>query len=392
MDNRDFELLVERIERVAQSHPGIYKAQVFGLAVLGYGFLALVVAVLVAVIVAAALAIRHTPVIAVKVGIIVGAFLLVVVRALWVNLEPPQGWILTRGDAPELFQLLDRLRKELRTPPIHVVQVTPEFNAAVAEIPRLGLFGWYRNYLLLGLPLLQVLTTEQFTAVLAHELGHLSHGHARSSNWIYRLRLTWLRLDAELSQHALAGSQVITWFYHWYVPYFLAFSFPLARANEFKADEAAARLTSPQIASQALTTVSVVATFLRERYWPGILKAAVDAPPQINFAPYTKLGAAALTDISEADRKSWVTAALNEIASVGDTHPSLRERVHAMGGKPEVIVPAQGQAADLLLRPVLPRLLAAFDQRWHKQLARWREQQGQKLPPPQKVFAPAPSR
>lgn len=315
-----------------------------------------------------------------------------VVRALWVNLEPPEGRILTRADAPDLFELLDRLRKELQTPPIHVVLVTPEFNAAVSQIPRLGLFGWHRNYLLLGLPLLQVLTREQFTAVLAHELGHLSHGHARSSNWIYRLRLTWLRLETELSEHAPAGSQVIAWFYRWYAPYFLAYSFPLARANEFEADEAAAQLTSPQTMSEALTTVSVVAAFLRERYWPGLLRAAVDAPAQINFAPYSNLGVAALTDISTADRNSWATAALQEIASFSDTHPSLQERVHAVGGTPRVIVPTQGQAADLLLRPALPRLLAAFDQQWHKQLARWREQQGQKQQAHQKVFAPAPSR
>jgi Zn-dependent protease with chaperone function len=392
MDNRDFELLVERIERASRVRPGLYKAMVFGLAVLGYGFLAVVIAILVGLIVAAALAVRHTPALAIKAGLVLVVFLLVVVRALWVNLEPPEGRILTRGDAPDLFELLDRLRKELQTPPIHVVLVTPEFNAAVSQIPRLGLFGWHRNYLLLGLPLLQVLTREQFTAVLAHELGHLSHGHARSSNWIYRLRLTWLRLEVELSEHAPAGAQVISWFYRWYVPYFLAFSFPLARANEFEADETAARLTSPQIMSRALTTVSLVGAFLRERYWPGILKAAVDAPPQINFAPYSKLGVAVLADISAADRKKWVTAALSEVASFNDTHPSLQERLHAMGGTAEVDVPAQGQAADLLLRPALPRLLTAFDQQWHKQLVQWREQQGQKQQARQKVFAPAPSR
>jgi len=390
MENRDFELLVERIERAARAHPRMYKAKVFGLAALGYGFLATVVIVLAGLVVAALLAFRHAPVLAVKLVIVIGAFLLVVVRALWVKLEQPKGWKLARSDAPDLFNLLDRLRQTLQTPPIYAVLVTPEFNAGVSQIPRLGLFGWHRNYLLLGLPLMQVLTREQFTSVLAHELGHLSHGHARSSNWIYRLRVTWLRLDAALRQHAPPGSRVVTWFYHWYVPYFFAFSFPLARANEFEADEAAARLTSPQIACQALTAVSVVAAFLRERYWPGILRAAVDGAPQTTFAPYSKLGSAAL-GISEADGKSWTTAALNEVASVSDTHPSLQERLHALGGTPELAVPALGQAADLLLRPALPRLLTAFDKQWHEQLARWRQQQVQKQAK-QEVFAPAPRR
>jgi Zn-dependent protease with chaperone function len=391
MDNRDFELLVERLERAARARPRVYKAQVFGLAVLGYGFLAVVVAILLALIVVAVLVIRHVPALGVKLVLVIGGLLLVVVRALWVRLEPPKGRVMAVGDAPDLFKLLDRLSRELNTPSIHTVLVTPDFNAGVCQIPRLGLFGWHRNYLLLGLPLLQVLTREQFTAVLAHELGHLSHGHARSSNWIYRLRLTWLRLGAALSRNAPAGSQIITWFYRWYVPYFFAFSFPLARANEFEADAAAARLTSPQVASQALTTVSVVGAFLTQRYWPGIAKAAAEAPAATTFTPFSNLAAAALTGISEADRRDWVTAALKQVASVSNTHPSLQERLHAMGGAPEVAVPAPGQAADLLLRPALPRLLAAFDKQWQEQLAIWRARQQQKQPQ-QEVFAPAPAR
>lgn len=391
MDNRDFELLVERIERAARARPGVYKAQVFGLAVLGYTFLAVVVAVLVTVVIVALLAVRHAPSLAIKVAVALGGFLFVVLRALWVKLEPPEGRILNRADAPDLFKLLDGLRKGLQTPSIHKVLLTPQFNAAVAQVPRLGLFGWHRNYLVIGLPLTQVLSREQFTAVLAHELGHLSHGHARSSNWIYRLRLTWLRLEDALIHHAPPGSQVINWFYRWYVPYFFAFSFPLARANEFEADEAAARLTSARAVSQALTNVNVVGAFLSERYWPSLYRTAVEAAPQTAFAPFSKLGVAALS-IPETDRKSWMTAALNQQSSVADTHPSLQERIHAVGGTAEVVVPAPGQAADLLLRPALPRLLTEFDQHWQKHLALWREQQAQKQQAQQKVFAPAPLR
>lgn len=54
-----------------------------------------------------------------------------------------------------------------------------------------------------------------------------------------------------------------------------------------------------------------------------------------------------------------------------DSHPSLQERLHAMGGTPEVAVPAPGQAADLLLRPALLRLVFAFDKQWHEHC--WQE-------------------
>src|SRR5208282_1044754 len=85
MENRDFELLVERIERGARARPGMYKVRVLGLAMLGYGFLAVVVAILAALGVGAVLAFRHAPALAVKLVIVIGAFLLVVLRALWVN-------------------------------------------------------------------------------------------------------------------------------------------------------------------------------------------------------------------------------------------------------------------------------------------------------------------
>lgn len=55
---------------------------------------------------------------------------------------------------------------------------------------RLGVLGWHVNYLILGLPLMQAVSPEQFRAIVAHELGHLSRNHSRFAGWIYRVRLT----------------------------------------------------------------------------------------------------------------------------------------------------------------------------------------------------------
>lgn len=109
--------------------------------------------------------------------------------------------------------------------------LSDDFNAAVTQVPRLGIFGWPRNYLLLGLPLMKVLSREQFKAVLAHEYGHLAGGHARLSNWIYRQRQRWGKLLNALSEYQGYGSFLFLPFLRWYTPYFNAFSFPLARAE-----------------------------------------------------------------------------------------------------------------------------------------------------------------
>src|SRR5438046_4893467 len=171
MDQRQFEALVQRMERFAVRAPGAYRSWVLALAVFGYTLVLALVIVLLLLLALLAFGLRHAAWLSVKLGLVVGALLLVVLRSLWVRLEPPTGEPLARQEAPAFFARLDRLVARLHTPRVHRVLVTEDFNAAVMQLPRLGIFGWYRNYLLIGLPLMQCLSRPQFEAVLAHELG-----------------------------------------------------------------------------------------------------------------------------------------------------------------------------------------------------------------------------
>jgi len=123
-----------------------------------------------------------------------------ILRALWVRFPRPDGVAVTRAQAPALFTMVEELRRKLACPRFHHVLLTAEWNAAVAQRPRLGPFGWYENYLQLGLPLMTGLSLDEFRAVLAHELGHLSRNHGRFGSWIYRIRATWGRLLESLHQ------------------------------------------------------------------------------------------------------------------------------------------------------------------------------------------------
>jgi Zn-dependent protease with chaperone function len=143
-----------------------------------------------------------------------------VARAMWVRLDPPKGRPITTYDASELFELIDKLRRSLGAPRFHHVLITDEFNAAVVQTPQLGLLGWYRNTLLIGLPLMKALTRQQLAAVLAHEFGHLAGGHGRLGNWIYRLRFGWVRLAQALQERRSLGSFAFRPFFKWYAPYF----------------------------------------------------------------------------------------------------------------------------------------------------------------------------
>lgn len=363
MTQEQFHALVGRLEEQARRHPFGYKLRVLLLALFGYGYLGAMLLILLAAFAATLASVVFLKAVAIKLIIPMGAFLWVVLRALWVRFDPPEGTRLTRRDAPELFALVDDLRRRLKAPRFHRVLITNEFNAGVVQVPRLGLLGWYRNYLLIGLPLMKSLTPAQFKAVLAHEFGHLAGGHGRLSNWLYRMRLSWARLMQTLDAQKSAGSFLFRPFFDWFAPYFNAYSFPLARANEYEADAAAARLESPRALAEALTAVNVVGSYLRERYWPAIHHQADDLPRPA-FAPYTRLGESLAAGLEDADAKVWLEQAMAARTDADDTHPCLADRLQALGETARMARPAPGQAADRLLGDSLARLTGEFDKRW----------------------------
>jgi len=363
MTDEQFEALVAELDGEARRRPDAYRMKVLLLAMLGNGYLFAVVLLVFLMLAGLVASIYWLKGWVVKLVLIVGGFLLLVLRALWIRIEPPAGRPIGAGEAPELFALIDGLREQLRAPRFHEVLVTDDFNAGVVQSPRLGIFGWPRNYLLVGLPLMKSLTVEQFKAVLAHEFGHLARGHGRMSNWLYRQRLRWSRLMQALEEAQSGGSFLFKPFLNWFAPYFNAYSFPLARANEYEADATSARLTSPQAAAEALTGTSVVGAYLHERYWPQIYQQA-DHQPQPAFAPYRGMGSGLAAELEGATRETLVGRAMAEESTVADTHPALKDRLAAIGASPRFVPPSSGEAADRLLGSALHEITDEFDRRW----------------------------
>jgi Zn-dependent protease with chaperone function len=368
MSAAQFDSLVQRIEDDARENPSRYRRNVIGLALLGYGYLALLLALLAAALVAAVLSVYVLKALAIKLFIAIGAFVAVIVRALWVRIPEPEGLVLDRDAGTPLFERIESIRSALGAPPFHRVLITDDFNAAVVQVPRLGLFGWHRNFLLLGLPLLKTLTPAQFEAVLAHEFGHLAGGHARVGNWIYRLRAGWARLhDAMIGQQHW-GSLAVQPFFNWYAPWFAAYSFPLARMNEYEADAVAARIASPRAMAEALTGVDVIGAWLGERFWPDLHKRVRDTPRPA-FSPFATLGDGLADAIQGDAAHEWLARAMSRRTSSADTHPALADRLRALGETPCIAPPVSQSAAQALLGPQLPLLESQLDARWSERVA-----------------------
>lgn len=368
MTDEQFLALAGRLDGAAQQRPAWYRAQVYALAVLGNVYVAVVLGTLLLVIVALLASLMVLKALAVKLIVVVGVFIWPLLKSLWVKSEPPGGIEVTRAQAPELFRMIDGLRHALHAPRVHRVLVRDDLNAGVMQRPRLGLFGWMRNELLIGLPLMQALTPEQFRAVLAHEFGHLARGHGRAANWIYRQRLRWARLLEELDKVEGWGGLLFKPFFRWFAPYFNAFSYSMARANEFDADATAARLGAAHTAAEALVNVDVVARYLGERYWPGVHALADDLVRPEAVEPYTAFVGRVSTELDAASAEAWLAASLAQGRHAMDTHPSLQERLDALGQAPRLALPGPGEAADRLLGAQREVLARTFDQRWRDRI------------------------
>jgi len=368
MTDERFEALIRRLEPVALNHPRLYKAEVVLLALLGNAYLSVMFLLLIALLLLLCVAATKLKALAIKLIIGLGLFLWMLFKALWVKLEPPTGIEINAQQAPRLFALIDELCRELKSSRFHHVLITDEYNAGAMQRPRLGLFGWPRNYLLMGLPLMKALTVEQFKSVLAHEFGHLAKGHGKTSNWIYCQRVRWSQLVEALEANNSSGLFLFKPFLVWFAPYFNAFSFPMARAEEYEADSMSARLTSPQTAAEALTMTKVIGSYLSERYWPQLYSQADDLP-RPEMSPYSGLSTGFTQGLDHSSACTWLDQAVKRKTNFTDTHPSLLDRVTALKGSCHVSLPTNTLTADRLLDNQLCPITTELDRRWRESVA-----------------------
>lgn len=381
MDPQRQQRLAVRLDALAMRHPRAYHAGVVALGAAGYLYLvAIPVALLATVAALLTLATAGRGVLIAKLALPLLALCWMVLRALWVRVEPPAGIALRREEAPALFRDVEALADAVRAPRPHVVLLVGEMNAAVVQVPRLGIFGWPRNYLLLGVPLLHALSPTQARAVLAHEIAHLSRAHGRMGVWIYRVRRTWGQLLAALEESGHHGAWIFTGFIRWYGPRFDAATHALSRAQEFEADRLAASAAGAEALGDALLRLEVCGRFESDHFWTELWRGAdgLAAPPEPGPTALVRALHAAMPPTAE---REWVRAAMEADTDPLDTHPALRARLAALGHpaagevQPPLPDPEAERAADRWLGAAGEAALRHEDRTWWEQArTAWEEQ------------------
>jgi hypothetical protein len=370
LDQGRYEGLIRYLEAESENAPAIFRAKVIAISIAAY-------IALFAIMLAVALLIYFGFVWAraqsgMREMFIVGMFALtmlpvfwVVLRFFFIRLRLPEGREITRQEAPKLFELLDKMRTDLKGPHIHHVLIDSAYNAAISQLPRWGLFGGHTNYLLLGLPYLFGVPPAEMLAIVAHEYGHLCGNHSKMGAWIYRQRITFGALHEHVREGAENGWEhaVLAFLLNHFIPYYNANTFALSRQQEYEADRTATELTGASTNAVGLMRDALQGRWVAQYFWPTVYKMA-DGQPQPAVMPF-----ASMRTVFKMGHDDWATQALlsaawREESDLHDTHPCLRERVVATGEKPKLPPRMETSAAEVLLGPAARRLADEFDQTW----------------------------
>lgn len=302
-------------------------------------------------------------------GLIAGSLYFAVAR---LHPAQPEGRRLFRHDAPQLFAMIDKIRLKLDAPAIHRVAIGEAFNATILQESRLGVFGWSRNTLIVGLPLMQALSRKEFAAILAQEYAHLSRRHGRLEAWMRCTHRLWMHAGNALQAQAGLAGRLLTAFPRCYIPLLDACNALQAHHDTLEADRMAASVVGQQTMADALIARTLRGRFLEERFWQGLWSRATHQP-EPPFLPHAAMRTALTHGLSAEESMVWLMETMQPSSAPSDPYPGLRERLMALGKKSELPPNALHSSAQSLLGELLPGLQKDFDQDWQARNAQtWR--------------------
>ncbi len=372
----DFYRLVRKYEAEAKRNPARYRARVMAIALLGYGmivgFMLLVVGLLALVI--------FRNVTAGFEGWMIGSYAILgvliwtILRGILLPFPFPFAFELDLGAFPMLQRTVRDVKKKLgvwRTPRI---LVTDEYNAFALSRPWLGIAGPARHYVALGLPLLHALNVEELSAVIAHEMAHLSRFHSRWMAWIQRLRVTWFELLHRLGR-SWVGRFLLLPFARWWWGYFEAATVVLSRQQELEANQVAARAVGRDLVVQALVRTEVMGRRVVADYWEELWQRSA-REAHVPASVVTMLGRSLTRQPTAEIVSETLNRAFGDHTEIGSTHPCLRDTLTSLDyltGKEQsdrarVLSRLSGRSREVAAHELMPQGLdqasQIFDALW----------------------------
>jgi Zn-dependent protease with chaperone function len=309
---------------------------------------------------------RFAPHLVLFVVLLGGGGLVALLRGLLTDVsEPEDGRVLTRDEAPRLFQALEEVAEVAQSRTVDRVLLFAGTFIGVREAghPLQVLLGRGERILHLGLGALRGLTVSELKSILAHEYGHFSHGETRLTPTLSVIQARGLRMLHGLRRRGGAVFNPVFWFLRAYLVVFRHITAGHGRRRELLADRVSARAYGGDTFARALTkAVENGDTFRRGLEVAAGLREAGRPTKDL----YRTLEAAARgmpPALLELTRQELLARPMD----ADDSHPPLSERVERIRGLPGHR-PVQDEAAltlfaapETLLGELGARMLSTLD-------------------------------
>ena len=317
MDLKKYYKKVYEIEKFASEHPEIYRRRLIVIALFG------VISLILLIVLGTALAVLTAMNGIIYPSILIGLMELAIIKVLFYRSKPDEDAIkLNKRDFPELYRQINEMSREINGPKVDHILVNLDVNAAVSQ----SLFR--SNYLLIGYPLTVAIPYKHFLAILAHELGHLSKDHNRTTNLIYRINQMW----CNAASGGTIRSILLFPFTKFYVPLLERYSLVLMKKHEIDADAVSVSYTGTSCTAQSLGLLYVYSSLLEKKIRNKITVAIENNPDVPNGFSICKLYEDTISDevsneeLQEELKKNMLCGAMPY-----DSHPDLKTRFAHIG-------------------------------------------------------------
>lgn len=278
------------------------------------------------------------------------------VRSGWVAIKKAvvrsHALTITKEQAPKLFEMVLKLCHEMQASTPNNIILELGTNFFVTDAKAITFDGQYDSRTLcISAPLLHALNLEELKAIIAHELAHFTGEdlvYSRRFYPVYRGTSTALNDMANVgssgSEHSgwmILALIVPMWILRSYLEVFARIERRISRRRELRADSLGAKVSSTSTMASALVKVYTYGALWGQHSEEWIVEALNEGKVFSNisnlfvqvFAP------------EESLLKQIVQDSSSRLTHPTDTHPSLKDRLSALGEEPLLKLETEGERA-----------------------------------------------
>lgn len=281
-----------------------------------------------------------------------------------INFSKVQGIKISETLTPGLCEVIKEIQTHYRRSLINSVVITDQFEIRLEYTPISGVPVLFSKALVIGLPMLQTLSPEEFRCEVARCIGQHSGFIPRLTLFIYKSRALWRLYSDSLLKSNKSVLIPFRWFFVPYSHILDLVAIPALRDEVFIADASAMDYMNENEVLDTLKSESISRTFLELHYWSSV-RSMVIKNQKAQIRPFAKLEKVLRSVSTLESRKKWLNYAYVADQHTGDTLPALKDRMEDIGHTKIRSVPMHTiSAAEKYLGKNMDQIISIIDKLW----------------------------